>query len=102
MVAERATDPALLHHLPEEYYDHDKLYMVTVQPEDSPWRTFLGELFDRHWDNYRSPCMYAGNSQVSPNGLLGLVVGLPDYLLEFLANIHILLFLNLGWAIWRT
>ena len=62
--AVKLTDPALIAMLPPDY-DPDQLYLVTVKPEDSVERTFLGELFDRHWDNYQSPCLYVGNSQVS-------------------------------------
>lgn len=65
MTATKLTDPVVLAKLPMSDYDHDALYLVTVQPEDSPSRTFLGELFERHWDNYKSPCLYAGNSQAS-------------------------------------
>ena len=62
--AAKLTDPILLAQLPKPDYNHSNLYMITVQPADSPERSFFGELFGNHWDSYKSPCLYAGNSQV--------------------------------------
>ena len=62
--AAKLTDPTLLAQLPQPDYNHSNLYMITVKPADSPDRTFFGELFGNHWDSYKSPCLYAGNSQV--------------------------------------
>ena len=96
--AVKLTDQALLDSLPVEY-DQTQLYLVTVKPESSNKRTFLGELFDRHWDSYRSPCLYVGNSQVSnPLGMLNF----PATLFTIGLNNCIFLPLNIGWFIWST
>ena len=48
--------------------DGNQLFNVTVNPVDSPPRSFLGDQFERTWDNTEKPCIYAGNSQGGPSG----------------------------------
>ena len=55
----------------------DMLFNVTVQAADDPndpdhspmppYRSFLGDLFPRTWDNTREECLYVGNGQGGPS-----------------------------------
>ena len=36
---------------------------MTVEPESSPPRSFLGHLYHLKWDKTREPCVYVGNAQ---------------------------------------
>lgn len=55
----------------------ENLFNVTVFPVDSQDpnigltpRSFLGDLFQRTWDNSREECLYIGNGQAGPSGEL--------------------------------
>ena len=37
--------------------------MVTVEPMDSPKRSFVSDLDRQKWDNSRDICLYSGNIQ---------------------------------------
>ena len=39
---------------------------MTVMPESSSPRSFLGEFYHLKWDTSREPCLYAGNAQGGP------------------------------------
>ena len=41
-------------------------FRVTIEPQISPRRSFVAELFQRTWDRTLKPCLYAGNSQGGP------------------------------------
>ena len=54
--------------LPEqvkEYFDSDKLYLVTIEDPISliKKREFIGELSKRTWDKSLRSCLYVGSSQ---------------------------------------
>lgn len=42
--------------------------MTVVPSDDSPSRSFLGDLFPRTWDNTRETCLFVGNGQGGPSG----------------------------------
>ena len=45
-------------------YDPDKLYLVSVFPFNHTPRRFIGELFEKSWDNtLKRSCIYVGSSQ---------------------------------------
>ena len=61
--------------LPTDYEEfRDLLVTVTVQPPDSSVRQFLGDEYDRTWENEHRPCYYCGSSQ----GGASNVVSDPD------------------------
>ena len=43
------------------------MYVVTVEPEDAPARSFLGHFYHLKWDKTREPCLYVGNAQGGPS-----------------------------------
>ena len=43
------------------------MYVVTVDPESSPARSFLGHFYYQKWDRTREPCLYVGNAQAGPS-----------------------------------
>lgn len=64
MQAQRFNNTAIINRLDPNYYDINNLWVITVTPPNgSPTRRFVGELYERAWDNSRSPCLYAGTSQ---------------------------------------
>ena len=49
-----------------EGFNVNRYYTVTVEPEDSPARSFLGEFYHLKWDKSREDCLYVGNAQGGP------------------------------------
>ena len=54
--------------LDPDTYDVDQLWVISVTPPPrggvtQPTRQFIAELYERAWDNSRTPCLYAGTSQ---------------------------------------
>ncbi|XP_019849170.1 PREDICTED: uncharacterized protein LOC100641243 [Amphimedon queenslandica] len=63
MQAQRFTDQSVINMLDQNYFDINNLWVITVTPPTGNTRNFVAELYERAWDNSRSPCLYAGNSQ---------------------------------------
>lgn len=64
----------------------DLQFNVTVQAAPDPekpnqelYRSFLGDLFPRTWDNTREECLYVGNSQGGPSAEFAIF---PDSVIE--------------------
>lgn len=53
--------------VPVGYNPDRKRYTVTVAPESSLPRSFVGEFLHLLWDKTESPCLYAGNAQGGPS-----------------------------------
>ena len=53
--------------VPVWYRPDRKRYTVTVAPEMSSPRSFVGEFLNLLWDKTKSPCLYAGNAQGGPS-----------------------------------
>ena len=47
--------------------EQDNFYVVTVLPESSPPRSFLGLFYTQKWDHSSGPCLYVGNAQGGPS-----------------------------------
>ena len=63
MQAQRFTDQSVISTLDPNYFDVNNLWVITATPPTGNTRNFVAELYERAWDNSRSPCLYAGNSQ---------------------------------------
>ena len=44
------------------------LRIVTVEPQESPARSFLAAEFSRTWENRQDTCFYAGSGQAGRSG----------------------------------
>lgn len=67
MQAERYTERSVISMLDPMHYNIDNLWVISVTPPSGSMRSFVAELYERAWDNSRSPCLYAGNSQGGPS-----------------------------------
>ncbi|CAI8004532.1 hypothetical protein GBAR_LOCUS3952 [Geodia barretti] len=47
----------------EQFFNREKLYLVTVTQVGGDTRSFLGEMHHTTWDRRSGPCYYAGDSQ---------------------------------------
>ena len=68
MQAENFTNQTVISNLNPDHYKVDKLWVISVTPPPrggvtQPTRQFIAELYERAWDNSRTPCLYAGTSQ---------------------------------------
>lgn len=50
-----------------ELSESNRVYIVTVDPESSPARSFLGHFYHLKWDKTRETCLYVGNAQGGPS-----------------------------------